>query len=90
MAADDRTPSAVYALKQRLEALESEIMQCGPVRYRVDARKQAAVRPFAHKVVFRSTAFAAAEPATAGSARIQALYGLMAKDSARNDARNPH
>ncbi|HLF11752.1 MAG TPA: DEAD/DEAH box helicase family protein, partial [Gammaproteobacteria bacterium] len=60
-------------------------MQCGPVRYRVDARKQAAVRPFAHKVVFRSTAFAAAEPATAGSARIQALYGLMAKDSARND-----
>ncbi len=60
-------------------------MQCGPVRYRVDARKQAAVRPFAHKVVFRSTGFAAAEPATAGVARIQGLYGLMAKDSARND-----
>jgi superfamily II DNA or RNA helicase len=60
-------------------------MQCGPVRYRVDARKQAAVRPFAHKVVFRSTGFSAAEPATAGLARIQGLYGLMAKDSARND-----
>jgi len=25
-------------------------MQCGPVRYRVDARKQAASRPFDHKV----------------------------------------
>ncbi len=60
-------------------------MQCGPVRYRVDARKQAAVRPFAHKVVFRSTAFASAEPSTTGPARIQKLYGLMAKDSARND-----
>lgn len=60
-------------------------MQCGLVRYRVDARKQAAVRPFAHKVVFRSTAFACAEPAVAGPARIQELYGLMAKDTVRND-----
>src|SRR6516164_9815552 len=31
-------------------------MQCGPVRYRVDARKQAASRPFEHKVIFRRTA----------------------------------
>ena len=28
-------------------------MQCGPVRHRVDARTQAASRPFDHKVVFR-------------------------------------
>lgn len=32
-------------------------MQCGPVRHRVDARKQAAARPFDHKVVFRRTEF---------------------------------
>ena len=32
-------------------------MQCGPVRHRVDARKQAAARPFDHKVIFRRTEF---------------------------------
>ncbi len=30
-------------------------MQCGPIRYRVDARQQAAARPFAHKVLVRPT-----------------------------------
>lgn len=60
-------------------------MQCGPVRYKVDARKQASIRPFAHKVVFRHTAFFRAESPSDGTARIQELYGLMAKDEARND-----
>lgn len=32
-------------------------MQCGPVRYRVDARAQAAARPFTHEVLVRSTGF---------------------------------
>jgi hypothetical protein len=32
-------------------------MQCGPVRYRVDDRKQAEKRPFDHKVVVRPTTF---------------------------------
>lgn len=32
-------------------------MQCGPVRYRVDARKQASTRPFTHSVLVRPTAF---------------------------------
>ncbi len=32
-------------------------MQCGPVRYRVDARKQAAERPFEHLVIVRPTDF---------------------------------
>ena len=32
-------------------------MQCGPVRHRVDARKQAAARPFDHRVIFRRTEF---------------------------------
>ncbi|MBN2034611.1 MAG: DEAD/DEAH box helicase family protein [Deltaproteobacteria bacterium] len=32
-------------------------MQCGPVRYRVDAKKQAYLQPFAHTVVVRPTDF---------------------------------
>jgi superfamily II DNA or RNA helicase/very-short-patch-repair endonuclease len=32
-------------------------MQCGPVRYRVDARKQAAERPFEHVAIVRPTDF---------------------------------
>lgn len=32
-------------------------MQCGPVRHRVDARQQAAGRPFTHEVVVRPTGF---------------------------------
>ena len=32
-------------------------MQCGPVRHRVDARAQAASRPFTHEVLVRSTGF---------------------------------
>lgn len=32
-------------------------LQCGPVRHTVDARKQAAARPFAHRVLVRPTGF---------------------------------
>ena len=32
-------------------------MQCGPIRYRVDARRQPAARPFSHQVVIKRTAF---------------------------------
>ena len=32
-------------------------MNCGPVRYKVDDKKQAAARPFAHKVIVRETNF---------------------------------
>jgi len=32
-------------------------MQCGPVRHRVDARAQAAARPFTHEVLVRPTGF---------------------------------
>ena len=32
-------------------------MQCGPVRYRVDAKSQAATRSFTHKVRLRETGF---------------------------------
>lgn len=29
-------------------------MQCGPIRYKVDAKKQALLRPFNHKVIFKN------------------------------------
>jgi len=32
-------------------------MQCGPVRFRADARQQAEQRPFGHRVILRSTDF---------------------------------
>jgi superfamily II DNA or RNA helicase/very-short-patch-repair endonuclease len=32
-------------------------MQCGPVRHRVDAKQQAAARPFSHRVFVRPTGF---------------------------------
>ena len=32
-------------------------MQCGPVRHRVDAKAQAAARPFKHTVLVRPTSF---------------------------------
>ena len=36
-------------------------MQCGPIRHRVDARSEAAKRPFDHLVRIRETRFALAE-----------------------------
>ena len=32
-------------------------MQCGPIRYKVDAKKQAKLRLFCHKVIVKNTAF---------------------------------
>jgi superfamily II DNA or RNA helicase len=61
------------------------VMQCGPIRYRVDARKQAAARPFSHRVVVKKTAFRAERQKPAAPGSIQELYGLLAHDEARND-----
>jgi superfamily II DNA or RNA helicase len=60
-------------------------MQCGPIRYRVDARKQAAARPFSHRVVVKRTAFRAERQQSDAPRAIQELYGLLARDAARND-----
>jgi hypothetical protein len=40
-------------------------MQCGPVRHRVDAKGEAAARPFAHEVMVRPTGFRYQEEADA-------------------------
>jgi superfamily II DNA or RNA helicase/very-short-patch-repair endonuclease len=59
-------------------------MQCGPVRHRVDARAQAAVRPFEHRVLVRPTDFRPLEPPEADRRlEFQALYRALIEDEAR-------
>jgi superfamily II DNA or RNA helicase len=60
-------------------------MQCGPVRHRVDARWQAAARPFEHKVVFRHTVFCLLRSNPDRQPTIQDLYAQLAANEARND-----
>ena len=60
-------------------------MQCGPVRHRVDAKKQAAIRPFDHKVIFRRTEFQLPRRQPDEKPAIQELYAKLAQDPARND-----
>jgi len=60
-------------------------MQCGPVRYRVDAKKQAAARPFTHQVFVRSTGFRAqAPPEPDARVEFQRLYEALGSDETRN------
>jgi superfamily II DNA or RNA helicase len=60
-------------------------MQCGPVRHRVDARTQAAARPFEHMVIFRRTEFRIPRNQPDEKPPIQELYARLTQDSARND-----
>lgn len=59
-------------------------MQCGPVRFRVDARNEAAKRPFHHRVQIRETSFQLPEQADSSSLPIQRIYNALANDEARN------
>ena len=58
-------------------------MQCGPIRYRVDAKTQAGLRPFEHQVVIRNTTF---KPSFIDETKpnIVQLYSAIATDHARN------
>jgi superfamily II DNA or RNA helicase len=60
-------------------------MQCGPVRHRVDARTQAATRPFTHHVMVRATNFRMTAP-SAPDARMEfhELYESLRKEDKRN------
>lgn len=61
-------------------------MQCGPVRYRVDAKSQAATRSFTHKVRLRETGFRPTPNLeTQGPMQMTALYAALAGDEKRND-----
>jgi len=57
-------------------------MHLGPVRFRVDPKRQAAYRPFERKLIVRETGFAGRTPSSGNS--IQDLYRELAGDEARN------
>jgi superfamily II DNA or RNA helicase len=59
------------------------MMQCGPIRFRVDAKKQAVARPFEHIVIPRHTTFGM--PPEINSPGIQDVYAALVLDEQRND-----
>ena len=60
-------------------------MQCGPVRHRVNARAQAAVRPFEHIVLVQPTAFQPGRsPEADERVEFQALYQELVDDERRS------
>jgi superfamily II DNA or RNA helicase len=60
-------------------------MQCGPVRYRVDDRKQAESRSFTHKVLVRKTDFTLPPiPENTPTPGIQDIYAMLVGDLTRN------
>lgn len=60
-------------------------MQCGPVRYRVDALEQAATRPFTHQVIVRPTGFRSESSADPDQrVEFQKLLVALAADDGRN------
>ena len=60
-------------------------MQCGPVRYRVEPKKQALARPFVHTVLVRPTGF---QPLREANPDVRVLfhelYGELIADEVRN------
>jgi superfamily II DNA or RNA helicase len=61
------------------------VMQCGPVRHRVDARSEASKRPFDHVVRIRDTSFQLQATLDTPSPSIQDVFKEMVADEARND-----
>ena len=59
------------------------VMQCGPIRHRVDAKAQALARPFNHIVIPRPTNFRLS-PSTE-KPEMHELYAALADNKARND-----
>jgi len=60
-------------------------MHCGPIRYRVDAKKQAENRPFEHYVIPRFTSFRALLENDGKEISIQELYSEIAVNELRNE-----
>lgn len=61
------------------------LMQCGPIRHRVNAKAQAAARPFEHKVFVRPTSFQSANTVDADKrVEFQRLYRELIDDESRN------
>jgi superfamily II DNA or RNA helicase len=60
-------------------------MQCGPIRYKVDAKKQALARPFDHRVVQRQTGFQLSGAESQDEQpTIQKVYATLIEDEKRN------
>jgi len=59
------------------------VMQCGPIRHRVDAKEQALGRPFTHTVLPRPTNFRM--PLFEDKPEMHEFYAALAGDRARND-----
>ena len=60
-------------------------MQCGPVRYRVNAKEEANNRPFSHTVIVRPTSFQATIPSVSDRRlEFHALYDELVNDDTRN------
>lgn len=61
------------------------LMRCGPVRYRVDAKAAAAMRPFEHTVFVRPTSFSPTKPANEDiRLKFNQLYEEIVQDEVRN------
>jgi superfamily II DNA or RNA helicase len=59
------------------------VMQCGPIRFRVDPRAQAEARPFNHVVIPRPTNFQL--PPSSEKPEMHELYAALSADQARNE-----
>jgi superfamily II DNA or RNA helicase len=59
------------------------VMQCGPIRHRVNAKEQALTRPFKHFVIPRPTNFRL--PPSTEKPEMHELYAALAGNKARND-----
>ncbi|HEV7738707.1 MAG TPA: DEAD/DEAH box helicase family protein, partial [Chlamydiales bacterium] len=61
------------------------LMRCGPIRYRVDAKLAASLRPFEHTVFVRPTSFSPTKPANENlRLRLHDLYQEIIQDEGRN------
>jgi len=60
-------------------------MQCGPVRFRANAKAQAMKRPFLHRALLRKTEFQFRAEVSCERPPIHAIYGALATDETRND-----
>jgi len=60
-------------------------MQCGPVRFRANAKAQAMKRPFLHRALLRKTEFQFPAETSDERPPIHAIYSALATDETRND-----
>ena len=60
-------------------------MQCGPVRFRTSAKREARRRPFAHRAILRPTGFRMPERRDGEGPTIHEIHAALAADDRRNE-----